>query len=142
MAGLSSRLRLEGKRAMGAPLGRIARWPSPVACPVTPCLYKQGFRTDGKPVQLRENAGRFFFFQSAMGQTKPPAQREHTPVWQIIRSLRPHHRRLLREIEQTKISYWAKQVGKDLVLIPLKLLHILIAGYQPQDQRPFVRYHK
>lgn len=77
-----------------------------------------------------------------MGQTKPPAQREHTPVWQIIRSLRPHHRRLLREIEQTKISYWAKQVGKDLVLIPLKLLHILIEGYQPQDQRPFVRYHK
>ena len=42
----------------------------------------------------------------------------------------------------TKTSYWAKQVTKDLVLVPLKLLHLLLAGYQPQQQRPSVRYHK
>lgn len=77
-----------------------------------------------------------------MGSTKPRARRAHTPVWEIIHSLRPRHRRLLAEIEKTKISYWAKVVGTDLVLIPLKLLHILLAGYQPQDHRPYVRYSK
>lgn len=77
-----------------------------------------------------------------MRQTKPKAQREHTPVWQIIYSLRSRHRQLLQEVELTKTSYWAKQVSKDLVLVPLKLLHLLLAGYQPQQQRPSVRYHK
>lgn len=77
-----------------------------------------------------------------MTQTKPKARREHTPVWQIIRSLRPKHKQLLAEIERSKPSYWAKQVGKDLALVPLKLLHVLLTGYQPQTERPFVRYRK
>lgn len=77
-----------------------------------------------------------------MRQTKPNPRREHTPVWQIIRSLRPQHKQLLADIEQTQASYWVKQVSKDLALVPLKLLHILFAGYQPQDQRPYVQFRK
>lgn len=73
---------------------------------------------------------------------KPTARRRHSPVWEVIYSLRPRHKQLLAEIEQMNPAYWAKLVAKDLALVPLKLLHLLIAGYEPKDQRPYVRYYR
>jgi hypothetical protein len=39
-------------------------------------------------------------------------------------------------------AWWVKQVSKDMALVPLKLLHILLAGYEPKAQRPQIRYRR
>lgn len=80
-----------------------------------------------------------------MRQNQPHARRAHTPVWAAIHANRERFRALGLLRKQAKASpnafaFLAKQVGKDLVLLPLKWLHILIAGYQPENRRPQVHW--
>lgn len=117
-----------------------------------------------------------------MGQTKKPrGKRTHTPVWEVLWSVRPRLKVFLPElppapavsiggtavrtappsapapVRQAKatgtaqpqrqdaerpVIWWAKQVGKDVAIVPLKLLHILLCGYEPQAQRPQIRFRK
>jgi len=80
-------------------------------------------------------------------------QRRHTPVWQVIWSVRPRLKWFAnRPVNTPKAAtapvteaqakspseskYWARKVGVDLALLPLKLLHILVVGYQPQRKKP------
>lgn len=80
-----------------------------------------------------------------MRQTQPKRrQRQHTPVWNVVWSVRPRFKELLETLEtaaaRDSVSYWAKIVGKECVLIPLKLLHLLLQGYEPQLKKPAIRY--
>lgn len=86
-------------------------------------------------------------------QTKKDPKRRHTPVWQVIWSVRPRLKRFAIEPDKalksapvpvmtapakppTEPKYWAKKVGVDLAMLPLKLLHILVVGYQPKRKKP------
>jgi hypothetical protein len=39
--------------------------------------------------------------------------------------------KLQAQVKASPAAWWVKQVGKDMALVPLKLLHILLAGYEP-----------
>jgi hypothetical protein len=65
-------------------------------------------------------------------------------VWQVIWSVRPRLRAIanlpLSAPEPAILTFWAKRVGTGMALIPLKLLHLLLVGYQPEQHRPVVRW--
>lgn len=103
-----------------------------------------------------------------MGQsTKPRGKRNHTPVWEVLWSVRPQLKGFIPDVSPGETAaekaptpaahpagqpapdttarpavWWVKQVGKDMALVPLKLLHLLLVGYEPQAQRPQIRYRR
>jgi hypothetical protein len=117
-----------------------------------------------------------------MVQTQTPRRkRTHTPVWDVLWSVRPRLKGFLLDtpaaaaapvkraaprtapaaaaapVPPAKVAgtpplqaqekaqpaaWWVKQIGKDMALVPLKLLHLLLAGYEPQAQRPQIRYRR
>lgn len=103
-----------------------------------------------------------------MRQTKPQARQEHTPVWDVLWSSRSRicdlifpgeyqegrkkrtsqpataDETIAKEPQRTKqgdsVAYWAVQIGKDMVIVTLQLLHILLAGYDPKRKKPDIRW--
>jgi hypothetical protein len=71
-------------------------------------------------------------------------KRTHSPVWQVIWSVRPRLKSFADNsppaTESGILSFWAKRFGTEMVLILLKLLHLLIAGYRPENKRPVIRW--
>lgn len=103
-----------------------------------------------------------------MGQTKPQARQEHTPVWGTLWSTRAQICDLIfpgeyqdgrkkrtpppatageptaKEPPPAKqgdsVAYWAVQLGKDMVIVTFQLLHLLLAGYDPKRKKPDIKW--
>jgi len=97
-----------------------------------------------------------FLFFKLMGQKKPHAKRRHTPVWQVLWSVRPHlldtvgigrkqpKKPLVAKtktppLEEVKSAiYDVVETGRKTVVITMQLLHLLLRGYDPKTG-PYIR---